>query len=1123
MIKQPIPLHNHSNHSFLDGMSSIKEMLDRAKTIGIDAIAITNHGNIFAIPEQYEECKKRGIKPILGTEAYLTESHDRKSRHAHHIVLLAENEVGWGNIVRLTTRANQNFYYKPRIDLGDLEEFKEGVIVLTACLHGPVSYWLFDKMTWPKEGEESQLKEAANIPEAYRFARNLKRIIGSKNLFLEVQDGGIPEQKIVNQRVRKMAQELDLLTIATQDSHYVYKEDAKAHGFLKAMAFGKSAVEEGSHGFSTDEFYLKTRDEWLSGSDLTEDEVDRTREIANRCNATLALGQMRLPRYPYLDDMTAMELLQERLNEGWQHRNIQDDQQQTYKTRLYRECRDIAAAGLADYFLIVSDITNYCHDNRIMLSPGRGSAGGSLVSFLLGITNLDPIKYKLIWERFYNAGRIGSMPDIDTDVERNRREEVLIYIRERFGVNRVAQIVNLTALGAKAVLKDTFRVAGIDFDTANRISGLVPAKNDDHSAITLRGAVEKVPALKEIAEDDSPIEIKRGGKIIRTTSWVELFEIAYRLEGCYKNTGVHAAAVVIADDDFDKVGIPLVRGATKDELICGWNMDAIDSLGFLKVDILGLTTLSVIKTTLKLIKERHGLDIDINDIPLNDPKVAEIIRDGRNDGVFQIESTLGKVWSRKCKPGSSNPDYIIEEIADLTSLIRPAVLEAGFAESYIRRKSGEEPVAYIHPLLEEILKPTYGVLLYQEQMMDIASQICGWDLQTTDSLRRVVGKKKVEELKTFKERFIQDANQRVNTDIAEQLWGMIENGAGYCFNKAHAMGYGLLAYQTAWLKANYYIEFLCANLIHAKDQAGQQTPQEVISTYINDGKLHNIEVVPPTLDRSEDDFIILNDSTIAFGFSHIKNVGAAAMQAVRACRMSKSFSEFLELAHVHKMNRQVVEALICSGVLDAFNITRRAMKNQYNLLDTLTAKEKSALPSCGGDALAAKVAFLGDEQTVQLRKEAKMSVPNIRRREKLRVLVDNFNQLQHHDTAAQILNWEKQYLGTTISGSLADLKRAMSARNSCIEIGKHKIRPRAQVELCVVVEGLREHTIKTGRNAGQVMAFLTVSDSTYQLDNVCMFSEAYSNIDGAIEPGDVVGAYGVMSDRGLIINSVRRL
>jgi len=1116
--KEIVHLHNHSSHSFLDGQSSIKNMVARAVELGFDSLAITNHGNIFAWVEFYQTCKKAGIKPILGSEFYLTDDHDEKNRHAHHLVVLAENEAGLNSIIQLTTRANENFYYKPRIDLKDLQAHNEGIIVLTACMHGPISYWLFDKMTWPVAGEESKLKEAANVPEAYRFAHDLKRILGPKKLFLEVQDGGIPEQLLINQRVRQMAGEMDLGVVATQDAHYVNASDATAHGFLKSMAFGKSAVEEGSHGFSTDEFYIKNR-ELVLDSDIQPAEVDMTRTIAARCNAELSLHKMRIPKFPLAaGESSSFDLLKKKLREGWVRCKIQDTTEGVYAARVKHELADIEEAGLADYFLIVSDITDYCRDNDISVGPSRGSAGGSLVSFLLGITNVvDPIKYGLIWERFYNSGRIGSMPDIDTDVEKGRRDEVIAFIRSRFGADRVAQIVTLSSLGAKQVVRDVFKVAGIDENTKSIVAGLIPAKNDDHASISLEEAVKAVPALAKYADNKEEFEIKRNGRVIRKTSWNKLFDIAYRLEGCYKTSGVHAAAVVIADDSFDKAGVPLVKGARKEDLICGWDMDSVDAFGLLKVDILGIATLDVLKTALALIKARHGKTHILNELPLDDPKVFELLGNGYNQGIFQLESNLGKSWSKKCKPKS------VEEIAELVAIIRPACLDTGMSETYAKIKKGEEKPSYIHPILKPILEPTKGILLYQEQVMAICQAVAGMNLKDADAVRKVIGKKKPEELREKKEQFMTGAKATVPDEVADEIWGWIELQAGYGFNKSHAVGYAIMAYWTAWVKANYFIEFLCANLRHAKDKANQQrTPQDVIALFINDGKLQGVDVVPPRLGNSDSDFSIIDESTISYGFSHIKGVGGSALKSVAACQKSSNFPEFLPMAAKHKMNRTVIESFICAGVLDDFGVSRRSMLSQYHLWDAMTAKEREQIVDFEG-SLVEKMLALADESTLDARKAKKIRVPNVTRRAKLRDLVDEFKREPRRDSVPQILVWEKALLGVTLSGSMADLSKAMSgARHSCKDVGSGSLGVGSPVELCVVLEAMREVTVKKGKTAGSLMAFLTISDSTYSLDGSCAFPNTYQKIkDDGMRVGDVVSVHGKMGDRGLIINNLR--
>ncbi|MEE8113141.1 MAG: hypothetical protein V3T23_02185, partial [Nitrososphaerales archaeon] len=680
------------------------------------------------------------------------------------------------------------------------------------------------------------------------------------------------------------------------------------------------------------------------------------------------------------------------------------------------------------------------------------------------------------------------------------------------------------------VIRDVFKVAGIDENVKNTIAGLVPAKNEDHGSITLKEAIEAVPKLKEYAENDNKFDIVRYGRVIRTTSWKELFDIAGRLEGCYKTSGVHAAAVVIADDDFDRAGVPLVRAKSKEDnkpnMICGWDMDSVDAMGLLKVDILGIATLDVLRSALNLVKQRYGEKSGVkdpmtflNELTLDDPKVFELLSNGYNQGVFQLESSLGKAWSKKCKPKT------VEEIAELVAIIRPACLDTGMSESYAKIKKGDEKPSYIHPILKPILEPTKGVLLYQEQVMAICQAVAGMDLKSADAVRKVIGKKKPEELRKKQEEFMAGAVKTVPKEVAEKIWGWIEKQAGYGFNKSHAVGYAIMAYWTAWVKANYYIEFLCANLMHAKDKANQQrTPQDVIAQFVNDGKLKDIDVVPPRLESSELDFAIVNTSTISYGFSHIKGVGASALKSVKACKSATSFTEFLNLASKHKMNKQVIEAFICAGVLDGFGIPRRAMKAQYTLWDATTAKERESLPDYPGTLLE-QLRALTDEATLDARKLSKMKVPNVTRRAKIRGLLDDFQSEPHRDTVAQILVWEKNYLGATLSGSMADLERAMSgAQHTCMDVGSGDIQAGWKVNLCVVVEDMREVTVKRGKTVGRQMAFITLSDSTYSLDGSCAFPDMYDKIRFmGVGVGDVVSVNGKMSDRGLIINQMRLL
>jgi len=1112
-------LHTHSRYSVLDGLSNIPQLVKRAKELGMESLALTDHGTISGAIEFYQECQKQDIKPILGSEVYLVEdlqkARDEKQRHSYHLVLLAENDIGWSNICKITTLANQNYYYKPRVDLDILRQHKEGIIVLTACLHGFVTYHLFDhiKKELNADGQEvSLLKDPANISKAYEHVKSLKEIFGINHLFLEVQDATLPEQKLCNPRIRKLAEDLGLKTVATQDAHYVLKEDAESHTILKAIAFGQSAIDSSGNGFGAPEFYLKTKSEWLdNNSTLLEEEVDRTNEIAARCNVKLELGKPRLPRFPLIDNQSAIDILRSKSSKRLKELGVS----KVYQDRLNKELSIIEGAGIADYFLLVEDVISWAKSQNILINNARGSVGGSLLAFLLGITSVDPIKYNLIFERFYSVDR-KDLPDIDLDFAKDRRDEVIQFIKNKYGQDRVAQLVTFSTLAARAVLKDVFRVAGIDFDTSNCITDLVPAKSEEHGAIELADAIRLNPKLAEYANNDQEFDILKDGKILRRTSYKKLFDIALKLEGSIRGVGKHAAAVIILDKSFMDSDIPLIKPAGDDDLIVGYDMESVDKLGLLKLDILGLTTLSVVNTALGLIEKRHHIKLNMHTLPLDDKKTYQFLSEGRTEGVFQLETSLGKSWAKKVKPQN------ISEIADLISLIRPSVLDLGLADEYIKVKHKEKEPYYLDPTLKPILQKTHGVCVYQEQLMEICHKIAGLTLVESNVVRRAVGKKKPEELKKWKERFVVGATKTIGQDKAEKVWEWLEAAGGYGFCAAHGVGYGLLAYQTAYLKANYPVEFICANLIHAKDKANQQqTPQDVIAKFINDAKLYDINIVPPSLEYKNIYFEIMNNSTIAFGLSSIKNVGASACEKLKHLQKLNSLEELLLTAKTLKLNKQVVVALISCGVLDYLKAPRKLMLQQFELINELSTKEYEAWTKNPINILK----FI-EWLTTLTRDELKQKIgmaPNKNRVEKLKELLVKFQNIPSQDSIAQILSWEEEYLGIAISGDLADL-RDQNSNMTCIELTKPSIDKKQQIRLCVTLQEIKEITVKRGKSAGKPMAFLKVSDSTYTLDNVVMFTETYLKYKNLINVGDVVVLKGKISDKGsLMINILQKI
>lgn len=1085
-----VHLHLHSNFSLLDGLSSIKDIVSKVKEFGQNSVALTDHGSVAGLIEFYKECKKNNIKSILGMEAYFTEdcqkAKENKQRYAYHIILLAMNNKGFNNLIKLATASNENFYYKPRIDFALLEKHNEGLIVLTACMHGVIAYNLFDHKD---KDDESIVKYPANIPLAECYVQKLHAIFGDR-FYLEVQDGGIPEQQIINARMRDLSKKFNIPTVATIDAHYINQEDSVAHTYLKSIAYGaKTLTAESGNGFTTQEFYIKKRDD-LKGKDILDEELDRTIDIATRCNVELEIGKYKLPKFDRTSDKSSIDLLKQKINDGWYSKLTKEQRQNSiYKDRLDKELMDIKTANLADYFLIVADIVNYAKSQDWWIGPGRGSVGGSLCAYLLNITTINPIKYDLIWERFFNIGRKGSMADIDIDVEKRYRDNLIEYIKERFGHDRVTQLATFNKLAARAVLKDVFKVAGISFEEANRITSLVPMKNDEHAAITLDQALEMVPELRSYED-----------------KYKSYFAIARKLEGAYKSSGTHAAAVVIANESFSEGNIPLAREPAGEGLMCAWDMKSVEDIGLLKIDILGLSTLEVMHRCVEEIKRIHNIDIDVENLLENDSKTWQLFEDGQLEGVFQLETQLGKNWSKKIKPQS------IEELADILSLIRPATLDIGMPEEYRAVKFNEKQAFFLHKNLEPILARTNGVSLYQEQMLEIAKNIAGYSLQESDILRRACGKKDISLMKQQKDKFINGIiKNNYDANLANQLWELVELSAGYSFNKSHAIGYSMIAFRTAWLKANYTTEFCLANLTVSKDN-------EEIARFINDAKISGIEVKPPSLKEGNVDFEI-RDGSIIYGLSYIKSVGEKALTNICSLKDIKTWSEFLKTLIGAKINKQIIIALISSGALDYFSVDRSKMKADYGLWCELTPNELKSF-NLYDKSLLDFIKLLSDEDLIADNKKRFGKLPNVSRREKLRLFLKDYVSGSVVDDYLYRLGLEKFYLGIAVSGHETDVYQAMScAKETCMDVLRG-LEPDTNVDLCILIEEVKSHLTKSN----QEMAFLKGSDNTGSLDNLVVFPKTYARLKHILEPGRIVSLWGCTSDRGgVICNSIKVL
>ncbi len=1085
-----VSLHTHSHGSFLDASAKPGELAKRAKELGMPALALTDHGNLYNAIPFYLACEKEGVKPILGVEFNFVddcqESRDMKQRHVKHIVLLAENRAGWRNIVQLATESNQeeNFFYKPRIDFKMLERHSEGVIALTACPGGVVAAHLYDR-----RDEAGEVMERKSTIRAEAVVRRLLTVFDEDHLFLEVQDAGLPLYKEINAGLRKIASKYGLRTVCALNVHYVNQGESEAHHALQSMQHSYGGLS--ASNFDPAEFYLKGRDE-LDELDFTEAEKDLTVEIAERCNVDLGLGESRLPSYPHVpDEMTNRQYFRQLIKEGAKRRGVDKmPNVDEYRARVKLECDDIEAMGFEDYFLIVHDVVAWTKEQGILVGPGRGSAGGSLVSYLLGITDIDPLPYGLIWERFLNRGR-KSLPDIDTDVPRSRRGEVLAYIRERFGEENVAQLATFNQLAARAVLKDVFRVYEVPFDTANEITACVPLKNADHGKITLDEAIRVTPQLQQYEEQ-----------------YKAYFAIARALEGCYKSLGTHAAAVVISNTPFADGDYPLCRSADNKSLVFSWDMDAVDRLGLLKLDILGLSTLDVIQDAFDFVRERHGVPLSFDTIPLDDDATFELLSTGKTVGVFQLEKQLGKTWSKQLFPRT------VEEISDLVSIIRPGPMESGMHNIYKGVKAGDHGTSYPSDRLKPLLDPTYGALLYQEQVIYICQQVAGMNLADADMVRKAMGKKKPEEMAKWKEAFVSGcAEHGTGEDTANEIWGWIEKFAGYGFNKSHGVGYALLAYYTTYIKANYPVEFFAACLKNA--QFAQDTADEV-NKFVNDARLFGLAIIPPRLSVGNADFGPVSDTEIAFGLGSLKGVGEKAIgPVVRAHQKmdGDDFDSYLVSALENKVNRRVMEALIQAGALDDFGTSRTQMLARYELYMGLTPKEREALPHVADDWVEA-VGYIADEDREDankaLLKEHNLRLSNKRRRETLRELLGTFKSSDPYDGDTEKAGWEQHYLGISLTVDETGIYRSRNTVSEVVNFQSEGMR----VEIACKLDAIRVVRTKRGKNPGQEMAFVTVSDATGQADNFVVFPQPFAKHKNLLKVGNILRVRGTISDRG---------
>jgi DNA polymerase-3 subunit alpha len=953
MSEKPfVHLHCHTDYSLLDGACEISKLMKLVQKQGQPAVALTDHGNLFGAAEFYFKAKDAGVHPVIGCEVYVAQQ-DRTIKNEqnkyNHLVLLCENQEGYKNLIKLVSAGYlDGFYYKPRVDKALLAQHSKGIIAMSACLKGDIN--------------ETILRD--RYEDARRLAHEYVDIFGKGNFFLEIQDHGLDMDRKVMPEVCRLSAETGIPLVATNDAHYLEQSDHRAQDILVCIQTGKTVTDSNRMSFSTESFFVKTRSEMMQLFGEVEDALDRTWEIAQRCHVKLEKVADPFPRFEIPGGHTLDTYFAYVARQGFEKRRGRLEQMaargmlrhriEDYIERLEEEIRLIQQMKFSGYFLIVWDFIRYAKSQGIPVGPGRGSAAGSLVGYAMGITDIDPLQYGLLFERFLNPERI-SMPDIDIDFCTNRRGEVIQYVTGKYGREQVAQIITFGTLGAKAALKDVGRVIGLSFNEADRITKLIPAQPLN---IKLKDALEAEPAILELAKQDARYQ--------------ETIDVAMRLEGMARNAGVHAAGVVISPVPLQEI-VPLYKAEKdKDEVVTQFDMGWLEKLGLLKMDFLGLTTLTIIHDALELIKQTRGVELKLDELPLDDRETYErIFAQGLTDGVFQFESSGMKDVLRRSRPER------IEDLIALNALYRPGPIKNGFVDDFVERKHGRKQVTYDLPELKPILEETYGIVIYQEQVMQIAQRIAGYSLGQADLLRRAMGKKKPDEMAKQRETFIQGALERGHPrKKVEALFELLAKFAEYGFNKSHSAAYGYLAYLTGYLKAHYSVEFMAALL------TSETGNTEKVVKYINECRELHIRVLPPDVNQSNLNFTPAGPA-IRFGLGAVKNVGAGAVAAIVAARQEfgpfKTLDDFFERVDLSAVNRRVVESLIRAGAMDSLQGTRSQL---FAIIEeAMESGQRQQKDRASGQAGLFGGLLGGDERTQE---RELPNVPDWTDREKLR-------------------------------------------------------------------------------------------------------------------------------------------
>jgi DNA polymerase III subunit alpha len=1065
-----VHLHLHTEYSLLDGASRPEALAKRVAKQGMPACAITDHGNMFGAVEFYNAMKKEGVKPIIGCEMYVAygSRHDKAGVEDgqadaganNHLIVLAQNDVGYKNLVKLVSAGyTEGFYYKPRIDKELLKEHREGLIVLSSCL----------------KGEVSQALAGGNWEKAKTAALAYREILGPDNFFLEIQDHGIPDQQKILPMMAKLGDEVGLQLVGTNDSHYLDKSDAFAHEVLLCIGTGKTLTDEKRMKFYSDDFYVKGPDEMRRVFADYPQAAENTMRIAERVNLSLDVKGHHLPKFPVPEGSTLADHFAKVARLGLDKRlasmahlfaaKRKKHEVAEYWDRLEREIEIIKGMQFPGYFLVVWDFIKFAKDHGIPVGPGRGSAAGSVVAWALEITNVDPLDYDLLFERFLNPERI-SMPDIDLDFCMNRRGEVIDYVRAKYGAENVAQIITFGTMAAKSVVRDVGRVLGHQYGFVDKISKMIPGG----PGVTLTDAKKDSPQLADAIKNDEEVR--------------KIVEIGEKLEGLSRHAGMHAAGVVITPEPVTNY-VPLYR-TNRDEIVTQFDMRVVEKMGLVKMDFLGLRTLTVIDDAIKSAKSVDGEDIDIENIPLDDPDVFRLFQEGRTKGVFQFESGGMVDLLRKARPTQ------FEDLAALNALYRPGALDAGMVDEYVKRKNGKA-VKYLVPAMKEVLEETYGVIVYQEQVMQIAQKVAAYSLGQADLLRKAMGKKDAEVMAKERGGFVIGAvNNGYDKKKANEIFDYIEPFARYGFNKSHSVAYALVAYQTAWLKVHYPRHFMAALMSSEMDRT------DAVVKFIGEAKQMGIEVMPPDVNESRMFFTVVGEN-IRFGLGAVKGVGEGAVESILIARQKigrfTSLLGFCEEVDLRACNKKVLEALIKSGSFDFLGVSRRALFEQLDSTADSAQRTKDEKER-GQNSLFSM--FGGGQASLPVQKSAGQAAAPV---------------LHAEWPEDERLRYEKETLGFYITGHpLNQFNEELKLFANATTDTLYKFVDET-VNIGGIVSQIKKSKIKKGPNEGKMMAKFFLDDQAGSVE-VVVFSDLYSKYTRWLDNGVAVLVTAMVKDTG---------